>query len=74
MTAISIKPDNFFLPPPVTNNLEQTSIVQANPSNGIYQILWNVNKLLDKLKQEIKIDDIRLLFENDLRMLRQFGA
>jgi hypothetical protein len=37
----------------LTNNQEQTSIVQANPSNGIYQILWNVNKLLDKLKQEI---------------------
>jgi len=53
MTAISIKPDNFFLPSPVTNNLEQTSIVEANSSNRIYQILWDINKLIDKLKKEI---------------------
>ena len=37
----------------LTNNLEQTSIVEANSSNRIYQILWDINKLIDKLKKEI---------------------
>jgi hypothetical protein len=60
---------------------EANPIIEANSSNRIYQILMNVQSGyafgmgVDRtVLLRYKIDDIRLLFENDLRMLKQFTA
>lgn len=80
MTAISIKPDNFFLPPPVNPSKRENDMIHPNVmrNSGIDPETWSGYAFGMGVDRTVllryKIDDIRLLFENDLRMLRQFTA
>ena len=68
MTAISIKPNNFFLPPPVTNNIEQTQSLKLTRVIVLYYFF----DILPAIKEINQIDHTICYLIKNGRLFAQY--